>query len=473
MHFHVPPQASTINVQYSSIDLPTLAHYSAEDLKKRAKFVCDTPHVSSRIQRLVLVDEWLINRRGYPDHNNPFILPLAFYKSITQHFASVCRAASNLSTLVLSNIPISLDVCRMIADTPSLHTLELHMCSMGSMVETRAAFTKHPFREIINLYVSMDSNLPETYSQWCGLLFCPSLRTLSVVESGVGPASDMDVTFWDHLSLSQLERLSLDNVCLPLLSDFTAFFAQHPEATTHLTHFKLHMDWGLDDSDAQTLLLALESAPMEVLALEGLAEADFPLFDQITSQYPCLQALTLVRRHNASQHRNKLAIWPRASWKYASRFSGFKNLRHFCWNFFTEYWDATPSAIVAFENDFEPLSPATTPSFLSSSSSPSPSIVKEQTYFDLTDEMPYFLDTHHMALPFAAHCPSLETFCIMDSAVDMVCRISRHKQTGAAVLSPRYYHPTSSAVAWNVRRWNTVASRWPALLRSSKRENLD
>ncbi|KAF5325151.1 hypothetical protein D9619_009773 [Psilocybe cf. subviscida] len=467
MHFHVPPQASTINVQYASIDLPTLAHYSGEDLRKSAKFVCATPHVASRIQRLVLVDEWLMNRRGYPDHNNPFILSPAFYKSITQHFASVCQAAANLSTLVLSNVLITLDICRMIADTPSLHTLELDMCSMGSVVETRAASTYYPFRQIINLHVSMDSNFPETYSQWYGLLFCPALRTLSIVESGVGPASDLDATFWDRLSLDKLERLSLDNIFRQHLSDFTAFFAQHPEATTHLTHFKLHMDWGFDDSDAQTLLLALESAPMDVLAFEGLAEADFSLFDQISAQYPFLQGLTLVRRHNASQHRNKLAVWPHASWEYASHFSGFKNLRHFCWNFLTGYWDATPSAVVAFENDFEPLSPATiSTSTLFATSSPS--IIKEQTYFDLTDEMPYFLDTHYMALPFAAHCPSLETFCIMDSAVDMVCRISRPKQTGAALLLPRYYHPTSSAVAWNVRQWNTVASRWPPLVQPSR-----
>ena len=316
----------------------------------------------------------------------------------------------------------------------------------------------------------MDSNLPETYSQWYALLFCPALRTLSIIESGVGPASDLDTTFWDRLSLDKLERLSLDNISRRHLSDFTVFFTQHPKATTHLTHFKVHMDWGFNDSDARTLLLALEPAPMEVLALEGLAEADFPLFDQIAIQYPYLQALTLVRRHNASQHRNKLAIWPRASWEYASRFKGFKGLRHFCWNFLTEYWDATPSAVIAFENDFEPLSLATASPSGSPLSDVSPSIAKEQWYFDLTDEMPYFLDTHYMALPFAAHCGQLETFCIMDSAVDMACTVSRQKQTGAVLLSPKYYHPTSSAVAWNVRRWNTVASRWPPLMRISRRD---
>jgi hypothetical protein len=94
--------------------------------------------------------------------------------------------------------------------------------------------------------------------------------------------------------------------------------------TLRLTHFKLHMDWGVSDSEIMGLLIALQTAPLEVLVLEGLAQAEFSIFERIVSLFPDLLALTLVRRQNSNQHQNKLAPWPHSSWKYASCFRGFQ-----------------------------------------------------------------------------------------------------------------------------------------------------
>ncbi|KAF8955757.1 hypothetical protein BDZ97DRAFT_1926341 [Flammula alnicola] len=448
MKLHVPPHVTPFNVEYSDIDLPLLAHYSRQDLEKNAEFVLSAPHISHRVQKLVLTDEWWVNRRAHPHDNNPFALGMDFYKSVTQTFASVLRAASNLSTLALYNLEISVELARRIAETPTLHTLELHLCHIPHTVRKKlVADATLVFPQIANLRVYMDSSFPETHSQWYSLLLCPHIRTLSVVQFGGGPFPAPDAVFWMKCRLNNLERLSLDNIDSGDLAELAEFLLNSGTAMAYLTHFKLHMDWGVPDSEVLTLLLALQTAPLEVLVLEGLAEAEFVIFEQIISQYPDLVALTLVRRQNRNQHHNKFALWPHASWEYASYFQGFKALRHFCWNFRTEYWDATPSTLLAFESGF---------------SSPSPS-AKDHLDFDLADEVPpYFLDSHWMALPFAAHCPTLQSFSLMDRTVDMVCRIHRSAITGATALTPKYY-PTHSSVSWNVQQWNTTASHWPIL----------
>jgi hypothetical protein len=218
----------------------------------------------------------------------------------------------------------------------------------------------------------MDSAYQETHSQWCTLLLCPRIRTLSVVQFGVATATfpALDPLFWQKCRLAVLERLSLDKIDYRDLDEFTQcqwFLARGGDSgntttttiitdsgskTTSpllLTHFKLHIQWGISDADVLSLLHALHHAPLEVLVLEGLAEAEFVIFKCIASQYPDLLALTLVRRQNPNQHLNKLVVWPHASWEYASCLRGFKKLRHFCWNFF---WDATPRLLLAFEEGF-------------------------------------------------------------------------------------------------------------------------
>jgi hypothetical protein len=226
-----------------------------------------------------------------------------------------------------------------------------------------------------------------------------------------------------------------------------------------LTHFKLHMQWGIPDADVLSLLHALHRAPLEVLVLEGLAEAEFVIFKCIASQYPELIALTLVRRQNPNQHLNKLVVWPHASWEYASCLRGFKKLRHFCWNFLTEYWDATPRLLLAFEEGF--------PSESEKTAMVTTTLCSEQqtsnNNSDASDDLPYFLDSHWMALPFAAYCPSLYTFSLMDHSVDMVCLITRAAKTGRTTLTPKYI-PIHSFDSWNIQQWNTSSFHWPILL---------
>ena len=435
----------------------------------------NAPHISRRIQNLVLADEWWMHRRAHTNENNPFILGMDFYKSAHQIFSSVLRCASKLTTLVLRNLELGPELTRRISEMPTLHTLDLHLCRVPRMVRKRLAIESFPLSwQITNLHIYMDSAFQETHSQWYTLLLCPRIRTLSVVQFAAGTFPALDTLFWQKCQLALLERLSLDNIDYRDLEELTRwFFARgggRGDATTApassgskmaspllLTHFKLHMQWGIPDSDILSLLLSLRHAPLEVLVLEGLAEAEFVIFKCIASQYPDLTALTLVRRQNPSQHQNKLVVWPHASWEYASCLRGFRGLRHFCWNFLTEYWDATPRLLLAFEEGFSSGSEKTT--------SMVTTMLSEQNNnsSDVSDDLPYFLDSHWMALPFAAYCPTLHTFSLMDHSVDMVCLITRGSKTGRITLTPKYI-PIHSFDSWNIQQWNTTSLHWPILL---------
>ena len=467
----VPPHVTHFNseYEYSIIDLALSAEYSRKDLLKNADFLMKTPHISRRIQNLILADEWWVHRRAHLNDNNPFILSLDFYKSVHQIFSCVLRCASKLTTLVLRNLELGPEFTRRISEMPTLHTLNLHLCRIPRMVRRRLVLKSLPLSwQITNLHIYMDSAFQETHSQWYTLLLCPRIRTLSVVQFGAGTFPALDNLFWQKCQLAVLERLSLDNIDYRDLEEITQWFLARGgdcDATTTnsgrrttspllLTHFKLHMQWGIPDSDILSLLLALQHAPLEVLVLEGLAEAEFVIFTCIASQYPDLTALTLVRRQNPNQHQNKLTVWPHASWEYALCLRGFKALRHFCWNFLTEYWDATPRLLLAFEEGFPSESENVTTVFSGQNKSDN---------CDASDDLPYFLDSHWMALPFAAYCPTLHTFSLMDHSVDMVCLITRGSETGRTTLTPKYI-PIHSFDSWNIQQWNTSSFHWPILL---------
>jgi len=55
------------------------------------------------------------------------------------------------------------------------------------------------------------------------------------------------------------------------------------------------------------LLISLEAAPLEVLVLEDLVQAKFPIFEPL---FPDLVALTLVSRQNRTNIRTNFPVAP-------------------------------------------------------------------------------------------------------------------------------------------------------------------
>ncbi|KAF9045566.1 hypothetical protein BJ165DRAFT_1404729 [Panaeolus papilionaceus] len=513
MRLHVPPYINPVNIEYSEIDIPALAFACRQDLEENAKFLLNSPHITTHIQRLCLTDEWWVSRRAQPHDNNPFVLSVDFYKSINHLYGIALKCAFRLSSLSLCNLELTIEMVRKIADIPTLHSLDLHLCRISKLVRRRLLLGSiNLFTRISNLKIYMDSSFTETHSQWHALLLCPNIRTLALIQFGIGPFPFApDPAFWSKVHLELLERLSLDNIDYDYMLMFTKSIATNPvhrnrsierrgahasrydvDCGLHLTHFKLHLDWCIPDAEILALLAPLRREPLKVLVIEGLEDAGFSLFDGISEWFGKeLIALTLVRRQNRNQHQNRRAFWPQTSWEYAQECFGpkkFSKLRHFCWNFWTEYWDATPSALVLFETDWSRnLSfqdkegyahryppDSTLPYHTPGSSSSYSSNMSNAYSATAIEDTPYFLDSHWMALPFAAHCKTLETFSLMDRSIDMVCHISREAPSGPSGggrldLRPRYYppYPTMSgsggSAGWDyyadtdIMEWNTPA----------------
>ncbi|KAF9011961.1 hypothetical protein BDQ17DRAFT_1321942 [Cyathus striatus] len=358
LRLHLSPNIR-MNVEYSDIDLPAVAQYARKDLLKDIHFIMGCPPVRTQIQSLLITDEWwprgrvLVPENG--DHRNPFLLDEGFYRPIYEHFLMTLQCVPRLTELTLSNLDITRDFLITVSAAPSLNTLSLEFCRVPTIVQACILLNRLPTSSsLANLNILIDPDAEETRTQWYALMLFPRIRTLSV--GGVGQASFPlpDPGIRGRCHLPYLERLSLHDFDPSEIDSFSSWLRTIGSPSgLRLTHFKLHSSWGISDASILSLLRSLEAAPLEVLVIEGLANAEFALFDCISVLFPQLVALTLARRQNSYQLENRAVAWPHASWEYAQRLKTFRRLRHFCWNFFTVYYDATPAPLLAIESDFE------------------------------------------------------------------------------------------------------------------------
>jgi hypothetical protein len=214
----------------------------------------------------------------------------------------------------------------------------------------------------------------------------------------------------------------------------------------HLTHFKLYARHGVPDSIILDVLNALRSAPLEVLVLEGIAQGSLATVDRIAEHFPNLLGLTLMRREDERQHENKLATLPHFSWQYASRFSAFRRLQHFGWNFQINDLECTPCSVIACKEGL----------FAYTSTFEGVYNVEESTR-----------DNHDcLALPFATYCPTLQTFVIICHSKPPEARRISRRSNGATKIE----RPTESPFAWNpwniLDKWNLFhwTLGWPTII---------
>ncbi|KAK7453969.1 hypothetical protein VKT23_011481 [Stygiomarasmius scandens] len=146
---------------------------------------------------------------------------------------------------------------------------------------------------------------------------------------------------------STLQRLALSKVDSWQVPSLIRWVNSRPSHICTLTHVKLEMVWGLSDDVAIDFVESLDSAPLQVLVLEGIETGSITLIDRIAQIFPDLLGLTLVRRESNRQIKTKMCRWPRPCWEYAARFGSFRRLEYFGWNFAVGISDClTPAALL-------------------------------------------------------------------------------------------------------------------------------
>lgn len=304
------------------------------------------------------------------------------------------RGAGNLTYLRLHKITIDMDLIRTISYLHNLHTVELSICRVTADVqqalvsdEIATLWTPVYNLRLLFLLGTEDDDL------WYLFLLCPQLRTFAAFRPGssnMGSLPPPPSQIWGRgSSFDTMERLSISGLYFEDNMDFLAWLRSFPNKPK-LTHFKLSSSRGLDDIEIYLILFRL-GAPLKVLIVDGLAEANFSLFRSISNRFPGLLGLTLIRRAGTRQLRCRPVIWPHAPWEYARHMRGFTQLQYFCWNLASQQPSPTTAALLGFEEGFP---------------EPQSDFLGWKDAYDRWD----FDDAKWTPVLFALSCPKLQTY---------------------------------------------------------------
>ncbi|KAG5653119.1 hypothetical protein H0H81_002186 [Sphagnurus paluster] len=276
-----------------------------------------------------------------------------FYAPMYRSFIDVLGHVHNLTSLSFLKIFIDLEVVVCICNLTRLQCLDLRVCRVGDAAQKAllASTCSLKSTSIINLHLLGHADI------WYILLFCPQIRNLSVKASDEVMIPPQGGGLWSRLRFPQtLERLYLGDI--QWWSEDPVPYWRWLEIATRpslpqLTHLKIHTGPGIPDLYVLRLLRAFRTAPVSVLSLDGLADAQPTLLTSLSTAFPGLIGLTLFRRESNRQRRSRGgARWPYPDWEYAPHMAGFTRLRHFGWN--STYRPFYPSTYVLrqFEEGF-------------------------------------------------------------------------------------------------------------------------
>lgn len=250
----------------------------------------------------------------------------------------------------------------------------------------------------------------EHQSSWYLLALFPDAHLL-YVESQDPTCGFLspDPTLWSRLHvMHRLEYIHLEGIDWEIQDLVNWLQDCALRGPLRVTHFKLRSPWSIDPDPIMSLLRVLHtaSAPIRVLVLDGIAKAPVDLFIAIAQLLPQLEGLTLIRRDTERQSKKRLCRWDCPTYEYAACLRALPRLRYFGANFYWDILELSPIVTRLFESDFD-------------ASKPEP----------LTDD--YMSDPRSMALPFAASCPTLESFVIVSDHLQWACKIRRSSANGS------------------------------------------
>ncbi|KAE9401333.1 hypothetical protein BT96DRAFT_918914 [Gymnopus androsaceus JB14] len=439
-----------------------ISRLALENFFDKSAFIRSRPDLAKRTKKLSFRNWWRIEMcKHYLQY-----IDRAAFTHISSAFTETLHAVNNLQILHVSQLDLTPDFAISLSQLPLLREVSLDECVQTEdltrvlMSDQWARCNQVHFLEL-NAH-SIDEFEHSYMLSWIILLLFPNLSTFNCMNPSheclvhpslpdffLAPASLEMLTNLRYLFLSHFHDIS--TLADMIRVNVTTFGADY---RLPLTHLKIHSCWAQPDSVIIDLLEVLHaaSAPLEVLVLDGLQDAELGLFEHIAEYFPDLLELTLIRRQNSRQHEAKQCSWLHPSWEYAPIFSRFNRLRHFGWNFcFMAHH--LPTMMLVFERQVE-LS--RTPGL--STLELEELLANDVELRELEDEADWDWNIlcGHVAKLFGAYCPTLEAFeDIPKDRFEKVC-LSRHESDGISLyIKNRFQHSTR----WNPRLRRKWTSR--------------
>lgn len=400
----------TFEYSYTKVDhnLPLapqytkLAQIAKVKLTDSAGFFFSRPDLCQKVDNLSLSNEWGGSLFVKDEDFSLDDVESGFMARISETFTEAVSLSAHLTTLSLFRNCLDSDMLRAICSLQSLNVLEAKFCDLP--VETREPLLASSFTNshLTNLKIMMEASFDDgSWDVWYILVLFSNLRTLDVHGLGENPLPMALETLWTHWTfMDTLERLCIEPLCshdvVGLASWIRGELVGGLPRPLRLTHFKLIVNYFLWDVWTAQIIRALQTAPLQVLVLEGIhRDSAYPrLIEDIAIQFPDLIGLTLVMRDSDRQTQNKPATWPCSSWEYAPSLARFNHLEHFGWNFLINEDDVSTRTLLLFENGF----------------------IADDDWERAREEdtaMGYDRDDHCAVLPFATACSTLNSFGLL------------------------------------------------------------
>ncbi|KAK1226690.1 hypothetical protein PQX77_010334 [Marasmius sp. AFHP31] len=446
--------------------LTHLAMEQSEELIRLIDFLTSRRDLTGAIRNLTLCDEWKVQSRNVPAFR-PHLSEPTFYDPIRNRFDTLLTSCRGVVCLCISGFAITSDWLRTISQLPKLRDLRLHCATIddesveGDILDGRIPTSPQVASLQWHDLPSDEGDDPPSRESgggglWHILLLLPNLVTFNHnLSHGVGWLANAKIQEKSDILCRGLRKLSLDliwGLVHPWLTGWLRSTRLRTASPCTLTHFKLRTDRSISDGVILRLLECLHASPspLEVLVIEGIRDGSVGLIERIAELFPDLIGLTLVRRENRLQRKTKLATWPYQSGEYALGLRGFRRLRYFGWNYRMDIYEATPSALLGFEERaLLGIGVGGTDAQKNWS--------RPEMWSETADDE-YFLDASTLALPFASCCPTLEImglenrtrtyFTISRGANGEVTTSGGYGFGGHANMDPRDWNPDEFHSGW-------------------------
>jgi hypothetical protein len=364
------------------------------------------------LRNLTLVDEWspaLMPKILAHLNETPKYSPVL---SSTVGLLSVCKNVTNVTLRGVSIDPLFISSLGQVTTMRSLG-LDACLITTQAMRVLRDRY-RSCLQQPLDLHLTPFINT-ETTAEWdtatttWSILPClGSVQSLTVkFPRGSVISRQLADAIRDSNPVVSAKRVCMSGIHPQAADAIVLWMRSATQIPLPLTHLELFAPYGISPDLVSDLLQALQLAPdLETILLGSVIRAPPSLINEIAIACPQLRSLELLYG-DVSENRQPVATeWPGSSWEYADSLSAFRRLEHFTWNFLTPRISFSPACMIFLEEG----------NFVDMSSA---------EYWQTRDN-DYWDDGHLLAAPFAALCPTLQTFTVVNrSFPDLKCEFQR------------------------------------------------